>query len=97
MADAVVRFRSCLNPWMDCVVFVPEAYQLSAIEAIRSAVEEFIKDGGVCYSDYIHSCLKEASIPYTMVISDYDVETDEPPDQWYEWVAACNVVAEVCP
>lgn len=71
MADVVVRFRSCLNPWMDCVVFVPEAYQLSAIEAIRSAVEEFIKDGDVCYSDYIHSCLKEASIPYTMVISDY--------------------------
>jgi hypothetical protein len=44
---------------MDCVVFVPEAYQLSAIEAIRSAVEEFIKDGDVLFR--LHPQLPERS------------------------------------
>lgn len=97
MAEVSIRYSSPLNTWMDCVVFVDEAYALHAERAIRKASELFIKGADVGYTDYIHQCLKEACVPYTLVISDYDVETDEPPQQWYDWVASLNVVKEIHP
>ena len=97
MAEVSIRYSSPLNTWMDCVVFVDEAYVLHAERAIRKASELFIKGSDVVYTDYIHQCLKESCVQNTLVISDYDVETDEPPQQWYDWVASLNVVKEIHP
>lgn len=95
MSDIAIRYKSQLNPWMDCVIFVSEQDQLAAIKAIRRAVDEFFSEGDTAYADCICSCLNSCGIRYKIIVCDYDAETDTPTDLWCEWVNACDIVAEI--
>lgn len=95
MADVAIRYRSTLNPWMDCVIFVSEQDQLPAVKAVRSAVDEFFSEGDTAYADCICARLNSCGIHFKLIVCDYDAETDTPTDSWCEWVGKCNIVAEI--
>lgn len=87
-----IRYKSELNPWMDCIVSVPVEEELPAVRAIRRGVDAFFEEGIATYSEYIERELRSEGLHFEMSVCSYDEETDTPIPAWYNRVRGCKAV-----
>ena len=83
-----IRCKSELNPWMDCVMVVPQE-QADSIE--RDIMERMcgFERSDSCYGDVMREIAQDAGIE-SLVLCDYDEITDEPTDAWCEYCAGLS-------
>lgn len=83
-----IRCKSELNPWMDCVMVVPQEQADSIEQDIMERMCGFERSDS-CYGDVMREIAQDAGIE-SLVLCDYDEDTDEPTDAWCEYCAALS-------
>lgn len=80
---ACIHYEDDINPWIDCLIYVPETIAEKALEAVRKGVDMFNEeDNQEAYGQCIELALTKADIPYLIEYCEYDEDTDEPYRSW---------------
>lgn len=80
-----IRYKSDMNEWMDCIIFVPAWEAEIAISAIKKSIEEFWEG---CYSTFgeaIEDGLSNALLPYVILYMPWDDVNDCPDESYMVW------------
>ena len=83
-----IRCKSELNPWMDCVMVVPQEQADDIEQSIKERMRGFERNGS-CYGDVMREIAQAAGIE-SLALCDYDEDTDEPTDAWCEYCAGLS-------
>ena len=83
-----IRCKSELNPWMDCVMVVPQEQADDIEQSIKERMRGFERNGS-CYGDVMREIAQAAGIE-SLTLCDYDEDTDEPTDAWCEYCAGLS-------
>lgn len=80
---ACIHYEDDMNPWIDCLIYVPETIAEKALEAVRKGVDMFNEETNQePYGECIILALKQSDIPYLIEFCEYNEDTDEPFQSW---------------
>lgn len=80
---ACIRCVSFANPWIDCLIFVPENLLPKAETALKDAIDVFESDDNQSpYGECIECEMSKEGIPYFIEYCEYDESNDEPLPSW---------------
>lgn len=92
LSPAIIQYASEVNPWIDCLVFVPRRYVNATFDAMRKAYDSFWDYQFETYGDALERELIGAKIPYEIQYGettggDEDTTTKE----WDAYVASLDL------
>lgn len=77
-----VRVGSFMNPWIDCMVFIPEEQISTCKQACMLGMTDFYELGYEPYGDYVKRRLQDANIPHEIIYCALNLEEDDTTDAW---------------
>lgn len=83
-----IRCKSEMNRWMDSVMVVPQEQADDIEQSIKERMHGFERNGS-CYGDVMREIAQAAGVE-SLALCDYDEDTDEPTDAWYEYCAGLS-------
>lgn len=95
---AAIRWFSCMNEFIDCLVFVPENQKHTAFAAMTKARDDFWNYQFETYGDCVVNAMDECGVPYTALFLPWDYESDGPEidsDAWERMIAELPDVMNV--
>ena len=76
---ACIHYEDVMNPWIECLVYVPNRFADAALAAVRKGIDMFHEETNQeTYGQCIELALAAADVPYLIEYCEYDEDTDEP-------------------
>lgn len=89
LKPAVIHYGSIMNPWMDCLIFVPKKHVDAAFKAIKKGDDNFWNYQFEAYGDCLEAALREAMVPYEIQYA--ETTEDSTTEKWDEYVATLGL------
>ena len=91
-----IQVCSIMNPWIDCVVFVPPAYVQFAKELCELGMNDFWDSEFEAYGDCLEFRLQDEDVPHEIVFGELNWDESNTTEEWDDATIALSRAGVLC-